>query len=147
VVKSLLIMEPVSGLASVIAVVGLAGSIVQICGKYLHNVKNATQDIQRFQEKISALTHVLHSLHELTRGSNANTLTTTQGFMDNIAKCSSVLGDLKAKIDPEKTQKRLRQRGLRAWKWPLARSEVDRAITELDWYKTTFAFSLQIDET
>lgn len=140
-------MDPLSGAASVIAVVQLAGSIFQICGQYLKNVKNATQDIQRFQEQIAALTKVLQSLYDLIRGSNGNTLTTMRDLINNIAKCSSVLEDLKVKIDPEITQQGVRRQwGLRAWKWPLARSEVDYTIKELDWYKATFSLSLQVDQ-
>ncbi|OQD92797.1 hypothetical protein PENVUL_c210G09392 [Penicillium vulpinum] len=140
-------MDPLSGAASVIAVIQLTGGIVQICGKYLNNVKNATQDIQRFQEKIAALAQVLQSLDELIRGSDGNELTATQDLVDNIAKCSSALTNLKEKINPETTQRRMRKWGLRALKWPLARSEVDSAIMELEWYKTTFALSLQVDQT
>lgn len=140
-------MDPLSGAASVIAVIQLTGSIVQICRKYLNNVKNATQDIKRFQEKIAALTHVLQSLEELVRGSDGNKLAATQDLVDNIAKCSLALTNLKEKIDPETTQRRMRKWGLRALKWLLAQSEVDFAIIELDWYKTTFALSLQIDQT
>ncbi|CAG8184312.1 unnamed protein product [Penicillium nalgiovense] len=140
-------MDPLSGVASVIAVIQLTGGIVQICGKYLNNVKNATQDILRFQEKIAALAKVLQSLDELIRGSDGNKLTATQDLVDNIAKCSSALTILKEKINPETTQKRMRKWGLRALKWPLARSEVDFAIMELESYKTTFALSLQVDQT
>jgi hypothetical protein len=140
-------MDPLSGAASVIAVIQLTGGIVQICGKYLNKVKNATQDIQRFQEKIAALAQVLQSLGELIRGSDGNKLTATQDLVDNIAKCSTALTNLKEKIDPETTQRRMRKWGLRALKWPLARSEVDLAIMELEWYKTTFALSLQVDQT
>jgi hypothetical protein len=146
-VEGFFIMDALSGAASVIAVIQLAGSIVQLCGKYLNNVKNATQDIRRFQEKIAALAQVLRSLDELTRGSNGNRLTATQDLVDNIAKCSSALTNLKEKIDPETTQRGMRKWGFRAFKWPLARSEVDHAITELEWYKTIFALSLQVDQT
>ncbi|OGE57195.1 hypothetical protein PENARI_c002G03634 [Penicillium arizonense] len=140
-------MDPLSGAASVIAVVQLAGNIFQICEQYLKNVKNATQDIQRFQEQIATLTQVLQSLYDLIQGPNGNTLTTTQDLINNIAKCSSVLGELKVKIDPEITQQGLRRQwGFRAWKWPLARSEVDYTIKELDWYKATFSLSLQVDQ-
>ncbi|OQD94832.1 hypothetical protein PENSOL_c023G07534 [Penicillium solitum] len=55
-------MDPLSGAASVIAVIQLTGAIVQICGKYLNNVKNAAQDIQRFQEKIATLAQVLYAV-------------------------------------------------------------------------------------
>ncbi|CAI7609840.1 unnamed protein product, partial [Penicillium glandicola] len=140
-------MDPLSGAASVIAVIQLTGSILQICGKYLNNVKNAKQDIQRFQEKVAALSQVLHSLDELIRGSDGNKLTATQDLIHNIAKCSSALTNLKEKINPETTQRHMRKWGLRAFKWPLARSEVDFAIMELESYKTTFTLSLQVDQT
>lgn len=127
-------MDPLSGAASVIAVIQVPGSIVQICRKYLNNVNNATQDIQRFQEKIVFLVQVLQSLDELIHRSNGNRLTTTtQNLIDNIAKCSSALIKLKEKIDPKTTQRGMRKWGLRAFKWPLARSEVDDAIMELKW--------------
>jgi hypothetical protein len=146
-VEGLLTMDPLSGAASVIAVIQLTGVILQICGKYLNNVKSAKQDIQRFQEKVAALSQVLHSLDELIRGSDGNKLTATQDLLDNIAKCSSALTNLKERINPETTQKQMRKWGLRALKWPLARSEVDFAIMELESYKTTFALSLQVDQT
>lgn len=139
-------MDPLSGAASVIAVIQLTGSIVQICGKYLNNVKNTTQDIRRFQEKITALAQVLQSLDELIRH-NGNKFTTTEDLVDNIAKCSSALTKLKAKIDTERTQIGIRKWGFRAFKWPLTRQEVYGAIMELEWYKTTFALSLQVDQT
>ncbi|KAJ6142464.1 hypothetical protein N7471_001917 [Penicillium samsonianum] len=140
-------MDPLSGAASVIAVIQLTGVILQICEKYLNNVKSAKQDIQRFQEKVAALSQVLHSLDELIRGSDGNKLTATQDLVDNIAKCSSALTNLKERINPETTQKQMRKWGLRALKWPLARSEADFAIMELESYKTTFALSLQVDQT
>lgn len=140
-------MDPLSGAASVIAVVQLTGTIVQICGRYLTNVKNATQDIQRFREKIATLAQTLQSLNELTSGSNGNNFAPTQNVVDNIATCSLALTKLKEKIDPETTQRGMRKWGFRALKWPLARSEVDAAITEIEWYKTTFALCLQIDQT
>lgn len=140
-------MDPLSGAASVIAVIQLTGTIVQICGKYLKHAKNATQDIQRFQEKIAALAQVLQSLNELVRGSTGNKLTATQDLVKNIAKCSSALTRLKKKIDLETTQTGMRKWGFRAFKWPMARSEVDDAIIEIEWYKTTFALSLQVDQT
>ena len=140
-------MDPLSGAASVIAVIQLTGVILQICGKYLNNVKNAKKDIQLFQEKVAALSQVLHSLDELIRGSDGNKLTATQDLVDNIAKCSSALTNLKERINPETTQKQMRKWGLRALKWLLARSEVDFAIMELESYKTTFALSLQVDQT
>lgn len=139
-------MDPLSGAASVIAVVQLTGTIAQICGKYLNNVKNAKQDIQRFQEKTIALAQVLQSLDELLHRSNGIELTATKSLVDNIATCYSALTKLKEKIDPETTQGHMRKWGLRAFKWPLTRSELDDALNEIEGYKTTFSFSLQVDQ-
>jgi hypothetical protein len=146
-VEGLLIMDPLSGATSVIAVIQLTGGIMLICGKYLNNVKNATHDIQRFQEKITALTEVLQSLDELIRGSDGNNLTATKDLVHNITNCSSALANLKEKINPETTQKRMTKWGLRALKWPLARSEVETAIKELECYKSTFTLFLQVNQT
>jgi hypothetical protein len=104
-VEGLLPMDPLSGAASVIAVIQLTGVILQICGKYLNSVKSAKQDIQCFQEKVAALSQVLHSLDELIRESDGNKLTATQDLVDNIAKCSLALTYLKERINPETTQK------------------------------------------
>ena len=144
--EGFLVMDPLSGAASVIAVVQLTGSIIQICGKYISNVKNATQDIRRLEEKIAALANVLQSLDELLRGSNGK-ITALKHLVGNITTCSLALTELKNKMDPETTQKGMRKWGLRAFKWPLARSEVDSVIGEIEWYKTTFALSLQVDQT
>ncbi|KAJ5493959.1 hypothetical protein N7463_010046 [Penicillium fimorum] len=139
-------MDPLSGATSVMAVVQLTASIVQICAKYLNNVKNAREDIQRLQEKTAALAHVLQSIDDLTGQINGNKLATTQDLVHNIARCSSTLVNLKDKIDPGTTQNPMRKWGLRAFKWPLARTEVDDAITELELYNTTFSLSLQVDQ-
>lgn len=139
-------MEPLSSTASVIAVVQLTGLITQICGKYLKNVENAKRDIQHFQEKIIALAQVLQSLNELLRGSNGIELTATKSLVDNIATCHSALTKLKEKIDPETTQGHMRKWGLRAFKWPLTQLELNNALNEIEGYKTTFSFSLQVDQ-
>lgn len=139
-------MEPLSSTASVIAVVQLTGIITQICGKYLKNVENAKRDIQHFQEKIIALAQVLQSLNELLRGSNGIELTATKSLVDNIATCHSALTKLKEKIDPETTQGHMRKWGLRAFKWPLTQLELNNALNEIEGYKTTFSFSLQVDQ-
>lgn len=127
--------------ASAMTVVQLTGTTVAICQTYLNNVRNAKQDIQRLQEKIIALAQVLQSLNELLRGSNSTKLT-THDLVDNIAACSSALTKLKERIDPETTRRRMRKWGLRAFKWPLTRSEVDDSIGEIEWYITTFWFVL-----
>ncbi|ODM21879.1 hypothetical protein SI65_02723 [Aspergillus cristatus] len=140
-------MDPLSGAASVIAVIQLAAAITQICGTYLNKVKDAKRDIHRFQEEVIALAHVLQSLDELLHGPNSAKITATQDLVNNITTCSSALAKLKEKIEPETTQRHMRKWGLRAFKWPLKRLEVDDAISEIERYKTMFSLSLLVDQT
>lgn len=139
-------MDPVSDVASVIAVVQLTGAIVKICAKYLSNVKNAREDIERFQARITALSSVLRSLADMMQNSHSNKLAATQELTSNIAKCSVTLTKLKRNIDPESTQKPMRKWGLRSFKWPLSRSQVDDAVKEIEAYETTFTLCLQVDQ-
>ncbi|KAF5855116.1 hypothetical protein ETB97_010035 [Aspergillus alliaceus] len=140
-------MDPLSGAASVIAVVQLTDRIVQICGKYLNSVRNAKEDIQQFQLEIVALTQVLRSLNELLRGPDGAKLLVTQDLANNIAKCSSALTKLKERIEPETTQRQMRKWGLRALKWPLTRSELEKSADEIQRYTTMFSLALQVDQT
>ncbi|KAB8227880.1 uncharacterized protein BDW43DRAFT_323428 [Aspergillus alliaceus] len=139
-------MEPLSGAASVIAVIQLTGAIVQICGSYIKKVEEAKQDILHLREEVDALSQVLNPLSKLLNSTNSTKLV-SQDLIDNIAKCSSILTTLREKIDPETTQRRMRKWGLRAFKWPLKREEVVKAISEIERYKMLFNLSLLVDQT
>ncbi|RHZ61915.1 mitochondrial 37S ribosomal protein uS2m [Aspergillus thermomutatus] len=88
-------MEPLSGAASVIAVIQLTGAIAQICGSYIRKVEEARQDILHLQEEVDALSQVLNSLNKLLNSTNSTKLVASQELIDNIAKCSSTLTALK----------------------------------------------------
>jgi hypothetical protein len=139
-------MDGLSGVASVIAVIQLTGSIVEICGGYISKVKNAKQDILHLQEEIRALTGVLVALNELLQGPGGTELTTSRSLFDNVSKCSATLTNIKEKIDPGTTQNSLR-RVFRALKWPLQQSESITAISDIERYKSLFSLALQLDQT
>ncbi|KAL4887992.1 WD40-repeat-containing domain protein [Aspergillus ambiguus] len=125
-------MEPLSGAASVIAVIQLTAAIAQICGNYIRKVDEARQDIIHLQEEVDALSRVLKSLNNLLQSTDRMKLGTSDDLIDNLAKCSSTLTILMGKIDPQKTQRRMRKWGLRAFKWPLSHEEVIKAINEIE---------------
>jgi phage-related minor tail protein len=139
-------MEPLSGAASVIAVIQLTGKIVEICGGYINKAKNARQDILQLQQEIWGLTEVLKMLDNLLRGPDGLRLTTSQKLFDDVEKCSSTLTELKEKIDPDTTQGPMRRLGLRALKWPLKRGEVVEAINDIEGYQSLFSLALQVDQ-
>lgn len=139
-------MEPLSGAASVIAVIQLTGAIAKICGSYIGQVKEAKKDILHLQEEVNALSQVLKSLEKLLQELSEEKLATSQDLVDNITKCSLGLAILKEKIDPEIAQRRMRKWGFRAFKWPLKREQVVKAISEIERYKTLFDLSFQIEQ-
>ncbi|EAU29371.1 conserved hypothetical protein [Aspergillus terreus NIH2624] len=121
-----------SGAASVIAVIQLTGAITHICASYIRKVGEARQDILHLQEEIHALSRVLESLNSLLQSTNRTKIAAPNDLTDNLAKCSSTLTMLKEKIDPKKAQTQMRKWGFRAFKWPLHRAEVDKAISEIE---------------
>jgi hypothetical protein len=139
-------MDPLSCAASVIAVIQLTGSLVAICESDIKKVRNAHKDILDIQKEISALGEVLEMLNKLLRGPGDKRLTALQELFDETTKCSSTLKILIDKINPEKTQSSTRRWGLRAFKWPLKRMEVDEAISQIERYESLFVLALQVDQ-
>lgn len=137
-----LMMDVLSAAASVIAVIQLTGSIVEICGGYISKVKNAKEDILHLQREVGALSGVLMMLNELLKGPDGTALTTSQSLFVHISKCSSSLAKLKGKIEPS-----VRKWGFQALKWPLQKSEFKDIINDIERYKTLFSLALQVDQT
>jgi hypothetical protein len=129
------------------AVIQLAGSLVNICGGYFQEVKDARDEILTLQQAIAVLQRTLQDLLELLQSDDGTALPTSSRLARNITDCLSNLQALRAKLNPGKGKKLMRKVGLRALKWPLKRAEVDCAIQNLERYKTSFLLSLQVDHT
>jgi hypothetical protein len=140
-------MEGISAAASVIGVIQLAGSIVKICGGYLQEVKHARDDIIALQRMVADLESTVEKLRECLEGRDGTTLTISSSLVRSIANCLSDLGALKKSIDPRKGKDLMRKFGIRAFKWPLNRTEVGRLIQNLERYKSSFTLSLQVNQT
>ncbi|KAF5860731.1 hypothetical protein ETB97_001238 [Aspergillus alliaceus] len=140
-------MDGLSPAASVIAVIQLSASIVNICGSYIWDVKNAREDIVALQGAVAGLEGVLQQLKELLQGPTGARLSTSHTLARDISKCLFVVSDLKGKIDPGSGKKFMRKVGFRALKWPLKRSEVEGLTKDIEKYKSSFTLSLQVDQT
>lgn len=121
-------MDGISVAANVIAVIQLTGSIVKICGGYIKEVKDARKDVVSLQQEVEDLREVLEKLSGLFHGTHSTKLSTSQTLVDGTIKCRSVLQDLEGKIDPGRGKKAMSKVGLRALKWPLKRTEVERIM-------------------
>ncbi|KAL6229305.1 hypothetical protein BDW75DRAFT_235316 [Aspergillus navahoensis] len=139
-------MDGLSSAASVIAVIQLTGSLVELCGGYIQQVKHARDEILTLQRAIVGLQGTLQDLQNLVQTNNGNTLPTSSRLVGNITDCLSDLRGLETRLDPGKRKKLMRKVGWRALKWPLKRTEVEEVIQNLERYKTSFLLSLQVDQ-
>jgi hypothetical protein len=140
-------MDGLSSVASVIAVIQLTGSIVKTCGRYIQEVKDARDDIITLQRTVVGLEGVLQKLKELIQDPRGAKLPTSSSLVNNISDCLSHLVALEEKIDLGRGRRMMKRLGIRALKWPLKRTEVDRIINNLEGYKLSFTLSLQVDQT
>jgi hypothetical protein len=140
-------MDGLSSAASVIAVIQLTGSIVKICGSYLQEAKDARDQIFALQRTVAGLESILQKLNELLQGPCDAKLGTSSSLVNDISDCLSLLEGLREKINPIRGGRMMKRLGIRALKWPLKHTEVDKAIHDLERYKSSFILSLQVDQT
>lgn len=140
-------MDGLSGAANVIAVIDISAKIVSLCLQYSKAVKDAKDDIERVQRKISDITHILEQIKQLLDIQDKTRLSTTQGLFSSLAKCLKELENLQLKLEPEKGRKTMSRIGFRALKWPFTSKHVDRIVVNLEGYEQTFSLALQVDQT
>lgn len=140
-------MDGLSSAASVFAVIQLTGSVVKICGSYIQEVKDARDDIITLQQTVAGLQGILQKLREFLQGPRPTNQPTSSSLIINITNCLSDLEGLEEKIDPGRKKRTMRKFGIRALKWPLQRTEVERIIQNLERYKSAFSLSLHVDQS
>jgi hypothetical protein len=140
-------MDGLSGAASVIAVIDISAKITSICYQYSIAVKEAKDDIERVQKRVSDITHILEKLKQLLDSQDKARLSSTHRLLDSLSQCLRELEDVKAKLDPGKTRKTMSRFGFRALKWPFTSKQVDKIVSTLEGYRQTFILALQVDQT
>lgn len=137
-------MEPLSGVASVIAVVEISARLLNLCQKYCSAVKEARKDIQHFRNEVIALHDVLMNVQDLVDSSDGAQLS----ILDMpLKQCLSTLEELLTKLDPGEDENTMKQFGRRAWKWPFSSNDIKKAIAAIDRHKNTFNLALNADQT
>ncbi|KAI1559940.1 AAA-16 domain containing protein [Pyrenophora tritici-repentis] len=140
-------MDGLSGAASVIAVIDISAKIASICYQYSIAVKEAKDDIERVQRKVSDITHILEKLKQLLDSQDKTRLSSAHRLLESLSQCLWELEDVKAKLDPGKTRKTMSRIGFRALKWPFTSKQVDKIVSTLEGYQQTFMLALQVDQT
>jgi hypothetical protein len=139
--------DPLSGVASVIAIIQISSQILGVCKKYSSEAKNAREEIERLYDEVEAFREVSIRLRELAKSPAASRLPSVKSCLDSGEQCWRKLEKLKDSLSPTTGQKRMKRFGLRALKWPLQSGDVDKAIAMIERYKTTFNTALSLDQT
>jgi hypothetical protein len=144
-------MEVLGSAASVIAVIQLTGSLVAICGGYIQKVKYARVDVTTLQQAAEGLQPMLQDIHRLLQNSNEKRLPTSSRLVSDITDALSDLQahlqSLNGRLGSGIGKRSMSTFGLRAWKWPLERAEVDREVQKLKRYQDLIFSALAVDRT
>lgn len=141
-------MAEALGLAvNCLTVVDLAAKVAATLYTYAKEVSSARNEIGRMRDQVMRLADVVQSVHGLLErhgsGSGARELRTLQLISDGVFSTENTLKRLKQDLEVG----RMRRFGLRAWKWPFNRQEVEGIAKSLEDCIRALSQSLQIDQT
>ena len=142
-------MDPLSGVASVIAVIQIAGAVIELCYEYRHGVKHASKNNTRLLNEVRAIRTVLEGLDavlvEEQPGETARLATLEQVMKGQglLGQCYEELQELRKMLEPK--------HGLRAvgqiMKWPLTEKDVEKTLLRLQRLNTMFGLALAGDHS
>ena len=136
--------DPLSTIASLIAVVQLTTAIISTCYDYRRGVKGASDSVMWLADEVKSLRDVFERLIKLvddhpSQLHSVEPLTYKNG---PLSKCSEELFGLQNKLKPASRWKALG----RALKWPLSEPELSKVLSRLDRVKSTINMGLSIDQ-
>lgn len=80
-------MAALGSVASIIAVVQIAGSVAKLCGGYIADVNDARQDIERLQKKAATLRDILQRVAEENDETDLNPRLLSDNVLKSITQC------------------------------------------------------------
>jgi len=129
-------MDPLSGAASVIAVVQVACKVWSLCWEYYSGAGNAKHDIDRLMGCTLALLNLLQHVRDLAKGPGAAKLVASKELIESTA--------LELEREFKSLQKVLEPGGQdipksSGWclEWPLQKEDVEKIIQLLERHKAT----------
>ena len=141
-------MEPLSGAASVIAVVQISGRVFDLCRTYYLEVKEARKDIQLLRDEVTSLQDVLTNVADLAEDPDSAKLSIL-GLLNQpdgpVQQCQKDLAGLALKLETGQGKCKMKQFGLRALKWPFSSKDVEKLLTTIGRHKATFNLALTAD--
>ncbi|KIV80417.1 hypothetical protein PV11_07917 [Exophiala sideris] len=138
--------EPLSIIASLIAVAQISGEVVSLCYSYRKSLKNASKQIMKLADEVKSLRDVLEQLINIV---DQQALETPQ--LVTISRLAVKDGPLAQAVrELEALQGRLKpatfgKAFVKLLKWPLEEQEVTMILTQINRWKTTFMLAVTVD--
>lgn len=148
-------MDPVSAVASVIAVYQLASTISALCFRYGQGVRRADTDadlvineIETFQRYLRTLKEILEKEESATRDVNRlrNLNEIINGESAALKMCRKDLEEMQSKLVKVQAEGRLKEAIYRL-SWPLKQEEVEKALATLRKFTQAVDRSLTVDNS
>ncbi|KAF3281166.1 hypothetical protein TWF970_002333 [Orbilia oligospora] len=167
-------MEVVGGVASVIAIVDLAGKFAKICAGYIGEVREYEAEVKALTDRVQCLQKVLQQLDDLLKEPHQGKLTSSKELQNNLIACKDELQSLEnriKKVPPAPTgaagpsNSRLKRHRKffdslknavkgetlsnvgRVLIWPIEKADVNKIISRLEGIENAIQFALQVDQT
>ncbi|KAL9005217.1 MAG: hypothetical protein Q9188_001977 [Gyalolechia gomerana] len=129
-------MEGIAGAASIVAVLEVTAKIGELCGSYVHEVRQAQNDIERLRSKVLALEAVLVRLQKLPPSEIDATA---------ILDCCEYLDPVKKRLESKTEHSTMRRMGFRALKWPFTSKDVGAQVQKIEEYLSIFNTIVQLN--
>lgn len=103
---------------------------------------------QRLRDEITSLRDVLTDVRDLGNdlGSTGRSILNLLNQNDGpVQQCQKDLTGLIVKLDPSQGKNKMKQFGLRAWKWPFTSKDIEKLLVIIGRHKATFTLALTVD--
>jgi len=138
-------MDPLSGVASVIAIVQLAQAIGSALKAYYSNVREFRADIDRLFFSISSLESILAHVKLLSETSRSIIL---QNFVLDpvgpLAQLEIELEKIQVSLKSSLTKPQYKRNIIAPLKWPFQSKEVAKIVAVIEGHKTSLILNLEI---
>ncbi|KAK6538211.1 hypothetical protein TWF694_011092 [Orbilia ellipsospora] len=146
-------MDGLSVAASVIAVIQISISVVNLCDEYFKRVKNAKEEIEKVRNQVALNLQILKNAQELLDGPYRAKLSASAGFKNALSIGKAELETLQQKLQENFFQQSEQGKKrnsffnrMKDFRWPFTLTEIQQVITKLENVRQGVEQCIQIDQ-
>ena len=146
----MIMADPLSLVASLIAFVQISGSVISCCYEYRKGVKNAPKDLLKVINEVTGLRNVVERLitliddDKMASHKYLSTLADIASAKGPLEFCQQDLGSLRVKLEPPVNEWKALGKRLT---WPLQEKDATKILTSVYRAKSLLETALMIDNT